>query len=197
MKTLFSVVILSFICFANCFAVNSSDSTFVNDSSEHFIPIFNIGCGASYHFGDNSSLFKGTNGYLWNINIETLLDRVHIWSIELSYLKWYNHNKITNGNYSDYSYKMINGDIVSFVCKYYFPYFGTWFYPSIHAGGAPFPIFSWDIGINFDLHFYKSIFIRSCYRIISRPNWSASPNLSDQQYSPFIFNFNLIYQIQL
>jgi hypothetical protein len=185
------IILLVFIISNSLNAMNS-DSTKIDSSNNKyyrlysFLKPFIIGVGTGYHFGDNQEEFKGQYGYLWNFNVELLLDEKHIWSLELIYFKL--NNALHGETYIDYQ-----DQIISFLVKYHLTFLGSNIYPSINAGFSQL-IFGYNLGFGINFYIIDRFLIKAYIQKIKQLDLNiAGSGLG--RYSPYIFNINLCYHL--
>jgi len=158
----------------------------IKEAFHHFI----VGGGVGYYFGDDR-MEKFTNkfGYLWNFDIELLLDARHLWSLEFTVFD--------NETPFEETISPRGVRFFSLTLNRYFSYSENRLYPGIHLGLIPFfPFFLYlDVGGSVDYYFWNSFIVSWSFRKIFQYTGSFETGRAAKDYSPFIFNLELRYQL--
>lgn len=174
------------------------DTAYVGSNADNFKEFFHpfiIGCGVGYHTGktpgykyfQDKTIPENRYGFLWNFDIELLLDKGHFWSLEFANFFYYDQKMK--------QYREWHKSIYSLSLKYYFANFGKQFYPSIHIGGTPLAlILGWDLGGSLDYYISESFILTGSFRRIIQVSFLSEGDIYNRDYSPYIIGFELRYQ---
>ena len=148
-----------------------------------------LGVGYGYHYENKEYTYPNTSGYLWNISLETMLDKKKLWSFEIELYR--------------YIFKKSNSESImsrpgpyyigTIVFKRYFPYFGKNIRPAIFAGTAPILIFGVLVGLDVDIIINKMFIVRAGCEKVWRAAWSHGGVPSAHDYSPYIANLKICF----